>query len=90
MKGWHATSRDWPHFPEDQLSLFDISAFEDTPEREDLSKGGRVTERSATVDRRRPCRICGELKTDGLPCPKCHENRENMARSAFEGEGVDR
>jgi hypothetical protein len=68
-------SRDWPHFPEDQLSLFDTSAFEDTPEREDLSKGGRVTERSTTIDRRRPCRKCGELKTDGLPCPSCLRNQ---------------
>jgi DNA modification methylase len=65
----------WPHFPEDQLSLFDISAFDTKPEREDVTRGGRVTERSATIDRRRPCRMCGELKTDGLPCPHCTKGK---------------
>jgi hypothetical protein len=71
-------TRDWPHFPEDQLPLFDLPQPDQPREREDLTKGGRVTEREQIADRRIPCRICGSLKTAGLPCPECVERDRSM------------
>ncbi len=63
-----AKTMAWPHFPEDQLELPGMPAR--TQEREDQTRGGRVTEKDV-IDRRTLCPRCGELRTAGLPCPHC-------------------
>lgn len=66
--------RDWPEFPEDQAML---PGFEQIPEQPvaDKTDPAAQTKRKPSLIEREDvtCRVCGEVKTLGLPCPWCAE-----------------
>jgi len=60
--------KDWPHFPEDQLPLFEMP----DPIKQDKTDQPTETRRSPTVQiATNICPRCGNERTKGLPCPHC-------------------
>ena len=60
--------KEWPHYPEDQLALFEMPE----PTKKDKTENPKETERSRfIVTHDRICPVCGSRKTIGLPCGKC-------------------
>ena len=58
--------KDWPHFPEDQLALFDL------PEPTQVDKTERPTRVKGPLHPdTSECPVCHTEKTRGLPCPIC-------------------
>jgi hypothetical protein len=62
--------REWPHFPENQLPLPGLDTIP-VRQEEDKTDPSVQTRRSPIVraSAQVPCRVCGEPKTVGLPCP---------------------
>ena len=68
------TDERWPQFPQDQLMLPDLGS--DPPRRdEDDAAPKRPSATSSRPQFYRPCRVCGQPKLIGLPCP-CQEKRK--------------
>jgi hypothetical protein len=71
---------NWPHWPEDQLPLFETEEPVQDARNSDqrITRGGRLKDTPINTGRI-ACRVCGEHKTPGLPCPHCANlQREGM------------
>lgn len=66
------TSKDWPTWPDDQLSLIYLGS-SPPPDKTVMTKS--TSQKKPERPTHLPCRKCGELKRIGFPCEPCEERR---------------